>query len=179
MANEAENSLLLNYTLDSLEIIQRNCRAYEAGSPCCYRVLGVQLRILLCDRKREHNTWRDISLATRMLPHLSFHRLSTTFPIDLDLQPSLPFQTIDPDLPTISILSWLDQDILFAHGKMISIRSLIKFVSEKDGGAHVDPVGFALFDYQDPYLRELIYRLAIYIHTEFSYALEGFHAQPN
>jgi hypothetical protein len=176
MDSITENPLLLNYALDSMEIIQRNCRAYEAGSSCCYRVLAVQLRILLCDRKREHNTWRDISLATRMIPHLSFHPLNAPYPLDLDVNPTLPVQLIDPDRPSLPIAAWLDQGLFSIHGELFSIRSFIKWISEKDGGTHVDPGGFVLYSYRDPYLKELIYQLAIYTSTELSHALEGFHA---
>jgi hypothetical protein len=171
-----ENSLLLKYALDSLEIIQLNCRAYEAGSSCCYRVLAIQLRILLCDQKREHNTWRDISLATRLVPHLSFHPLNASFPLDLDVIPTLPIQWIDPDQPSLPISAWLDQGLFAVHGRLFSICSLIKWISEKDGGAHVDPAGFVLNSYRDPYLKELVYRLAIHTNTQLSHALEGSHA---
>lgn len=85
-----------------------------------YRLLAVQLRMLLCDRKREHGHLTDISLLPRLIP-------------------CSEFMALDEPARRLSLPDWLAQPVLLSNGTSHSIQEMIKTICERDGGAHVDP----------------------------------------
>jgi AhpD family alkylhydroperoxidase len=122
------------YLKSSLEIIRWNIEAYRAGCLACYRVLAVELRLLLCDRKREHSRWGDTALVATLYPHL---RWQAPLPVDTDPLEHLSIS----DGPEFSLAEWLASPIYSTCKRMLTIRDLIKIICEKDGGAHADPAG--------------------------------------
>jgi|GEM_PF-1539091 len=118
---------LFNYFRDSLKILESSLGLYRQGAREQYRVMAGQLRLLLCDTTRAHNRVVDISLAARLYPDLALHP-----PADGD--PG--FERSRAPLPR---LEWLNQTVVLADGTRLSLRDLIRWVCDKDGGAHVDP----------------------------------------
>lgn len=149
------------YLKSSLEIIRMNIDAYRAGCLPCYRVLAVELRLLLCDRKREHNQWKDIAPAARLFPHLTWH---TPIIANTDR----PDHLFIADGPELSLAEWLASPIYESGGRRLNIRDLIKIICEKDGGAHADPAGIPWTSEETPVITRLICLLAEYVVIKLS-----------
>jgi hypothetical protein len=144
------------YLKSSLEIIRINIEAYRAGCLPCYRVLVVELRLLLCDRKREHNQWTDTAPVARLYPQLTWH---APIIISTDLPNHLPIS----DGTELSLAEWLASPIYECGKRMLTIRDLIKIICEKDGGAHADPTGIPWPAEETPVIARLICLLAEYV----------------
>ena len=102
------------------------------GVPEFYRVIALQLRLLLCDSTRRHNQTVDISLVPRVLPDLKFHPLNSV-------------GEFDHDLPPMALEAWLAQPLPIKATSPVTIRLLIRQVCDQDGGAHVDQRAAMLF----------------------------------
>jgi hypothetical protein len=120
-------SIYRDYIRGSLRQIRYLTQRHDGDPEGSYRLLAVQPRMLLCDRKREHGDYTDISLLPKMIPVPHF--ISINNPPD-----SLP-------LP-----EWLAQTVTLTDGSSHSIREMIKLICERDGGAHVDLSGMPLQD---------------------------------
>lgn len=117
---------LAEYTRGSLSLIARSLSEIEKGYPEFYRVIALQLRLLLCDSTRRHNQTVDISLVPQIAPELKFHPLNALGEFDSTLSP-LPLK------------GWLAQPLPVKAVAPMTIRTLIRQVCDQDGGAHVDP----------------------------------------
>jgi hypothetical protein len=124
------------YARDSLRILEQNLNLYRQGSRECYRVIAIQLRLLLCDTNRVHGRRMDIALIPRLIPDLQLGSLDLT---------DRPGPSEDPrvipinEVVKLPLQAWLAQEITVLEGKRISVRDFIRLVCEQDGGAHVDP----------------------------------------
>ena len=127
------------YLTDSLDILRSNCRACRAGCRPCYRALAAQMRILCCDRKREHGGWRENSLLALQFPQLQLERFADRFPLSMETGAVVLGQDWIRTGDWIPLGEWLEQAVLAWPGGGMSARDLIKYISEKDGGAHIDP----------------------------------------
>ncbi len=116
---------LFKYLVDSINILRTSLAHVEEGQPEFYRVIALQLRILLCDTTFRHNKLEDISLVPRVFGNINlrlpdnngqFSPRSNSFPLD----------------------EWLDHPIQNQLKPAISIRQLIRRVCDQDGGAHID-----------------------------------------
>lgn len=144
------------YIQSSLEIIRCNLAASRAGCLPCYRVLAVELRLLLCDRKREHNQWSDTAPVARLFPQL-------TWRAPLITNADQPDHLSISDGPELSLAEWLESPIYASGGRRLNVRSLIKIICEKDGGAHADPTGIPWPVEETPKVARLICLLAEYV----------------
>jgi hypothetical protein len=61
------------YLVDALDLIDLNCRLFFDGFYPAFRIVGVQLRILLCDTNRRI----DKSLASRVIEDLRLHPMKS------------------------------------------------------------------------------------------------------
>jgi hypothetical protein len=120
------NQELGDHILDSIEIIRKSLSLVDEGYAPFYRVIAVQLRLLLCDSTRRHGIIEDISLLPRWLPQI---RLD---PLDENGQPF-------SGSAGLTINEWLNQKLVWGSGKNLTIRQLIRQVCDLDGGAHYDP----------------------------------------
>jgi len=123
---------LADYARGSLNVIARSLSEIEKGYPEFYRVIALQLRLLLCDSTRRHNQTVDISLVPQIAPELKFHPLNSLGEFDLNL-------------PPISLEDWLAQPLPIKSNSPVIIRTLIRQVCDQDGGAHVDQRAEMLF----------------------------------
>lgn len=111
-----ENEVLQAYLKDSLHILTASLEQVENGAVVFYRVVALQLRLLLCDSSRRHNRREDTSLAEQLFPDLALPALA-------------------PPHTPLSLAQWLEQPA--AAG--LTVRQMIRRVCDQDGGAHVDP----------------------------------------
>jgi hypothetical protein len=132
----------LLYARGALRILEQNLRLYRQGEPACYRVVAVQLRLLLCDTNRIHDRLVDISLVPRLFPDLALDRFAVLTPDEETGLQRLVFREKGVPLP---LQSWLAQPLPAPWGKPVSLRELIRTVCEQDGGAHVDQRSLADF----------------------------------
>ncbi|MGD0708334.1 MAG: hypothetical protein ABSA51_07765 [Anaerolineaceae bacterium] len=123
---------LADYARGSLNLIARSLSEIEKGYPEFYRVIALQLRLLLCDSTRRHNQTVDISLVPQVLPELKFHPLNS-------------IGEFDHDLPPMTLEEWLAQPLPIKATSPVTIRTLIRQVCDQDGGAHVDQRAAMLF----------------------------------
>lgn len=119
MQNQPE---LLIYARDAAAILQRSIELYDAGVTAFYRVMAVQLRLLLCDTARLHDAPLDLALAPRVFPGLR-------------LPPVGPDGQFDQQTAPLALEAWLEQPL---PGPGMTLRRLIRQVCDQDGGAHVD-----------------------------------------
>jgi len=139
----------VQYLVESLDIIQRNCNSYHQGSRPDYRVIAAQLRLLLCDKNRG----KENSLALKVFPNLQLHQMTDqaseeilkSYPIVWIAGPitGIPIYMrfkdfFDLQSNPIPLDEWREQIAVISKGKPFSLAEIIKSVSEKDGGAHVD-----------------------------------------
>jgi hypothetical protein len=132
------------YLKDSLNIIAQSLRSIKSGQTFFYRVIALQLRLILCDTLRVHDEVIDISLIRRIDPDIQLH--SITWDAETALHPK-----------TLSLEDWLSTSIPGNENEPITIRKLIRQVCDTDGGAHVDQRANLIFP---PDYLEWIIRLA-------------------
>lgn len=121
--DEQSKSVLKQYTLDAVSILERSLELCKTGHPSFYRVAAVQMRILLCDTTFRHDHQEDIAILPILFPELMLHRL------DANYRPRM-------DEPKIDLLTWLNS---IADPKSnLTLRQIIRRVCDVDGGAHVD-----------------------------------------
>ncbi|HMD90082.1 MAG TPA: hypothetical protein VKF38_13050 [Anaerolineaceae bacterium] len=125
--------LLIAYARDALQILMTSLDLSRRGRPEFYRVAALQLRLLLCDTTRRHGQISNVSLLPRLLPNLR-------------LAPLGPDGIFDSQAPPLTLDVWLEQPLpaTLLHSPIplpsgLTIRYLIRWVCEQDGGAHVDP----------------------------------------
>ena len=106
---------LADYARGSLNLIARSLSEIEKGYPEFYRVIALQLRLLLCDSTRRHNQTVDISLVPQVLPELKFHPLNS-------------IGEFDHDLPPMTLEEWLAQPLPIKATSPVTIRTLIRHV---------------------------------------------------
>lgn len=128
--SQVQRDTLQAYARGSLDLIQSNIDLYRHGLQPVYRVIAVELRLLLCDSNRAHNRLVDISLLPRIIPDLRLQ------PIKKDAQTENAFM-FDRSAPALPLKEWLTQVLPGSDG--LTIKNLILGVCEQDGGAHVDP----------------------------------------
>ena len=132
-----ESAVLQSYLEDSLHILTASLEQVENGAAPFYRVVALQLRLLLCDSSRRHNHLEDTSLAEQLFPDLALPALA-------------------PPHAPLPLAQWLEQPA--AAG--LTVRQLIRRVCDQDGGAHVDPHPQAgLPDLPPQQIQAAIYRL--------------------
>jgi hypothetical protein len=124
-----QQAILMEYARDAVDRLDRSTRQYALGERTSYRVVAVQLRMLLCDTTRRHGQIVDISLAERLWPDLALHPLAAT-------QAKLCF---DRHAARLARLAWLEQNFMPPGGQAMTLRDAIRLVCDRDGGAHVDP----------------------------------------
>ena len=132
------------YLKDSLNIIAQSLKLINSGQTFFYRVIALQLRLILCDTMRLHDEVIDISLIRRIEPNIQLHSIL----VDAD-------RTIDPE--TLSLENWLSTPLPGTKDEPFTICKLIRQVCDTDGGAHVDQRANLIFP---PNYREWIIRLA-------------------
>lgn len=132
------------YLKDSLNIITQSLRLIEEGCPFFYRVIALQLRLILCDTTRIHDEFLDTSLIRQIDPLVKLHALGS----DLNRQDPLRMLTLD---------DWLAAELPGSGSPPITIRKMIRQVCDTDGGAHVDRRGSQLLF---PDHRQWIIRIA-------------------
>ena len=125
--------ILIAYARDTLQILITSLDLSRRGRPEFYRVAALQLRLLLCDTTRRHGEIVNVSLLPRLLPNLR-------------LAPLAPDGAFDNQAPPLALDTWLEQPLPAFMGHTapsqsggLTIRYLIRWVCEQDGGAHVDP----------------------------------------
>ena len=120
---KAKGSHALTYAQDAMTILRVSLSLARASLPVFYRVAAVQLRLLLCDTVRQHGRFVNTALLPQIIPGLELFPLDTTGVVDRNRSPiSLPF--------------WLEQPL--AVDGNVSIRTFIRRVCDRHGGAHVD-----------------------------------------
>ncbi len=117
-----------DYAAGSLRILAASLRRFEQGARENYRVVAVQLRLLLCDTNRIHERLVDVSLIPRLLPDCRLRPLQIS-----------PRVRVDPSAEPVPLQTWLAGTVPLPGGAEITLRELIRIVCEQDGGAHVDP----------------------------------------
>jgi hypothetical protein len=159
---------LVEYLVGCVDILKINLEGYQKGCRSCYRVLASQLRILLCDRKREHGGWKNTALLTVLYPNARLHPLSTT-----------GVNVVDTEKPPVPVEEWLQQSIKLVSSEEKSIGECIKWVCEKEGGSHVDPE--SQIDLPDQLIMEpVIVAISQYLAWQLGEIEKGhIHAQPN
>ena len=112
----------LEYSQAIKNILKNSLYLYHRGESVFYRVMAVQLRILLNDTTRRHGRTRDISLLPLVSPDLEL-------PVPAGLSP------ISDKLP---LKDWLNLQIKIDEDSL-TIRQLIRRVCHRKSGAHVNP----------------------------------------
>jgi len=120
------NQDLVEHAVDSLEIIRKSLQLVAGGTTPFYRVIAVQLRMLLCDSSRRHGKMEDISLLPLWLPGIRLHQLDE-------------YGQVFSNQAGLTISEWLEQKLTINFDKSVTIRQLIRQVCDQDGGAHYDP----------------------------------------
>lgn len=143
----------INDLKHSINILEDNVRLFHNGRISAYRVIAVQLRLLLCDRypliprvfqtvrlhpllgyitKEENDEWK------RKFGHSMKEGLVFQMPamVHFDGKGGSRIEVLfDERKQPIELEEWLDQDLF---NKDITIRELIKSVANREG-AHSDP----------------------------------------
>lgn len=117
--------MMLEYVRGSIQILRRCIELYDQGERVFYRVMAVELRLLLCDTTRRHDRIYDLSLAPRLFPRLELLPLNDRHEFDRS-GARLPLKT------------WLEQSISVNPTTTQTLRQLVREVCDQDGGAHVD-----------------------------------------
>ena len=144
--------ILHHYALDALNIIKQSIQLHRDGHQYFYRVVALQLRMLLCDTTRRHGKSINTALVPRVFPDLSL-------PI-LDQKGEQ-----DPDSPPLPLTLWLDQKLASSSKTPVTIHQFIRRVCDQDGGAHVDPKPVAGFSHIDDH-ETLIIRIGSIVADE-------------
>jgi hypothetical protein len=112
---------LKGYLKDSLAILSESTRLAREGCSSFYRVVAVELRLLLCDSTRIHNEWMDISLVHQLYPRLKWQTEGWK----------------EGTSRSVNISEWLELPAMADDPQHRSIRKLIRQICDLDGGAHV------------------------------------------
>lgn len=112
---------------DALEILRTSSALVRQGQTAFYKVIAVELRLLLCDTTRRHGRVVDISLLPQLVPDL---RLP---PLPRYLEPGAALTD------ELSLEQWLEQEVRSPGGDPVTLRRLVRLVCDQDGGAHYDP----------------------------------------
>lgn len=139
-----------SYLKDSLNIIAHSLQLINDGCPYFYRVIALQLRLILCDTTRIHDEFLDTSLIRQVEPRVALHSIAS--------DPNHPEQS-----QMLTLDDWLSEELPGCGSLPISIRKLIRHVCDTDGGAHVDQRGSQLLP---PDYRQWIIRIADNILTD-------------
>ncbi len=170
---------LIEYLRGALEIIRCNCQAYSQGCFPCYRVLAVQLRILLCDRKREHDGWKRTAILPEVFPGITLPVIADSRRMQMTLTERQAGLSTIVEADRVPVSKWLEQIVWFNDQKQIEIKDLIKWVTEKDGGAHADPSGTGWILDDQKLIGDTLYQISRLIHTEVSRLLEEVDERPD
>ena len=162
LLDEKSKILLLGYTADSLDILSQSIALYAAGHRGFYRVMTVQLRLLLCDTAFRHNQHEDTALVPILFPSL------TLFPLDPEGQPQ-------SNLPQLNLSNWLESPVGSLAG--LTIRTLIRRVCDLNGGAHVNKKPLAGLP-ESGKVRQWMINLARYILPVLTQALHEESGEP-
>lgn len=114
---------LEDYLQDVLIILDESLHLACSNSPIFYRVVALELRILLCDSTRRHNEIMDLALLPVLRPDLKLPVLS-----DKKESPML-----------VSLEDWLKSVPDPQYLPAWTMRRIIRWTCDHDGGAHVDP----------------------------------------
>lgn len=115
---------LVKFARGALEILRESIALYDRGQIVFYRVMAVELRLLLCDTTRRHDESVDLSLLRRLLPDLTLPELDEAGEFRQE--------------GGLRVGEWLDQEISLERGQQVTLRQLIRQVCDQDGGAHLD-----------------------------------------
>ena len=123
MSQEGERARAVR---DALEILRTSSALVRSGQTAFYKVIAVELRLLLCDTTRRHGRIVDISLLPQLLPDLRL--------------PALPRRLAGRDSAAeLPLEQWLEQEVRTSGGDPVTLRRLVRLVCDQDGGAHYDP----------------------------------------
>jgi hypothetical protein len=122
-STEAQDNTRLQYLEQTGYLLGVALDLYRKGDILQYRPAAVLLRLLLCDKNRIHDKMVDTGL------------LSLVYP---DLRLRLPIEQGFPNSAEVDLKQWLTLAFHDSLPSDWSIRRLIKYICEKDGGAHVD-----------------------------------------
>jgi len=139
---------LLKDLVDCTTIITDNILLFDKGKYYSYKVIAVQLRLLLCDISKRSK--RNNSLILKIFPNIKLHPVSFSLedakkrskgrliffsPSTLTTNSKRIYNIFNKNAEPISLEQWLNQNIL---DEEITIFKLITSVANRDGGAHVD-----------------------------------------
>lgn len=116
-----KKSYLKTYLKASLSILAESIRLARESHPEFYRVVTLELRLLLCDSTRLHNEWVDISLVHQLYPNLKWSTEGWK----------------DGTTQMVKIHEWLELPAMTDDPQHRTIRKLIRQICDLDGGAHV------------------------------------------
>lgn len=133
MELEKSRTNLISVGIDSVEIIRQSLNLIASGKKMFYRVIALQLRMLLCDTTRRHGKIVDLSLLPKILPDLKIQGT------DGSGQPAI-------DGAELSVTDWLQQKLFVNASSSPTIQQFIRQVCDQDGGAHFDPKIDPVFD---------------------------------
>lgn len=119
---QLEQQLYLDYARSAVRILARSVELARGVEPDFYRVIALELRLLLCDTTRQHERVVDSSLAARLWPDLLWPALDSD-------------GRFSESLPGLPLAAWLEQPL---PSTGTTLRQLIRRVCDQDGGAHVD-----------------------------------------
>jgi hypothetical protein len=118
---DGRKTRLESYLHDALSILGDSIDLAKGRKPTYYRVVALQLRLLLCDTTRAHDREMNISLVPQLYPELTIS--------------SEGFREGEPvELP---LKEWLELPAMVEDPHHRSIRKLIRQICDLDGGAHV------------------------------------------
>ena len=137
-ASTISQDSLLAYSRDALQILLTSLDLSRRGRPEFYRVAALQLRLLLCDTTRRHGQIDNVSLLPRLLPDLRLAPLSANGTFDLKAQPLDLDHWLEQPVPA-ALLGNIPGSAATGASGALTIRYLIRWVCDQDGGAHVDP----------------------------------------
>jgi hypothetical protein len=118
---DGRKTRLESYFHDALSILGDSIDLAKGRKPTYYRVVALQLRLLLCDTTRAHDREMNISLVPQLYPELtiSSEGFGEGEPVELPLK------------------EWLELPAMVGDPQHRSIRKLIRQICDLDGGAHV------------------------------------------
>jgi hypothetical protein len=117
-----KKSVLKIYLKDSLAILSESIRLAREDHPEFYRVVALELRLLLCDATRIHNQWVDISLVHQLYPQLKWSSEGWK----------------EGRARLLKIADWLELPAMTDDPQHRTIRKFIRQICDLDGGAHVN-----------------------------------------
>ncbi len=145
MQTEKSRNDCIAVAIDSLKIIHQSLNLLASGKKMFYRVIALQLRMLLCDTTRRHGKIVNLSLLPGILP-------------DLRIQATDGFGQPAVDGTKLSTSDWLQQKLFVNASSSPTIRQFIRQVCDQDGGAHFDPKNNPVFDQSERH-RQIIENL--------------------